>query len=128
MVEKWQVQKHEHDCGQQSVANANAPPVERQQHNRKKFHGDRQRERDGRNRAPAAYQRGEGHHQQQYAENIDVTAARHFCRQQRMPRVGQNPVRCLPSTTQDIEQDKNNGKFANHKCYSHARRQTHESP
>ena len=102
MVEKWQVQECEHDCRQQSVANANASPVERQQHNREKLHGDRQRERDCRYRAPAAYQRGEGHHQQQDADNVDVTAARHFCRQQWVPRVSQNPVCCLPSTTQDI--------------------------
>ena len=87
MIEKWYVQECEDDCAQQSVAEADAPPVKRSQHNGKEFHGDRQRKRDSCSRAPAAYHRGERHHQQQHPENIDVTATRHFRRQQWVPRV-----------------------------------------
>ena len=61
-------------------------------------------------------QRGRGHQQQQHANNIDVTAARNFGRQQRMPCIGQHPVHSLPGAAQDIEQNENNGPIANHKC------------
>ena len=63
------------------------------------------------------HQRGGRHQQQQHADNIDVTAPRHFRRQQWVPGISQNPVLSLPATTQDIEQQKNNRQIANYKCY-----------
>src|SRR5262249_44422335 len=66
---------------------------------------------------PASQERGRRHHQQQRTDDIDMTAARYFRRQQWMPGISQNPVLTLTRSTQNIEQHKYNGKIANYKAY-----------
>src|SRR5271166_3431776 len=54
---------------------------------------------------------------QPHADDIDVTAARHFRRQQRVPGIGQKPVGSLPTAMQEIEQNEKNRQIANYKCH-----------
>src|ERR1700674_655995 len=46
-----------------------------------------------------------------------MTAAGYLNRQQRVPGISQNPVRSFATTTQYIEQNENDRKVANYKCY-----------
>src|SRR2546423_14036555 len=66
---------------------------------------------------PTTRERGDRYHQEQRANNVNVTASRHFNGQQWVPCERQHQVRLLPATTQDIEQYENNCELANHKCY-----------
>src|SRR5262249_36205930 len=108
VVEKWHIEKSENDCRQRTVADANALPEQRQQHDGKQFHSNRQPKRHRANGPPPPHKRSRGRQKQQYPDNVDVTATRHLRRQQGVPNESQNPVLSLAGSTQEIEQHEHN--------------------
>ena len=119
VVEKWNVEESDHDCRQRGVAHTNTPPVKWQQYNRQEFHRNRQPKREGCDRPPSARQRGDGYDQEQRANNINVTAARHLNRQQWIPCVRQNQVRAPSAGSQEIKHSESNPEIANHERHFH---------
>jgi len=102
-MQKWNVQESDHGCRQRSVAYANPLPVEGKSTTGQQFTAIASPSPTAAAVRHPAHERSGGHHQHKRANNVNVTASRRLNGQQRVPGVGQNQVRSLPGTTQDIE-------------------------